>query len=454
MRKTVSRIGHDGAIHEVEVEATLGGTAAGTSATMPSSQQDEQQQPSRPLTRRQRRQQQRRQRRQQNNNTATEFIDIEAMKIEQDATCTDSESSDEGSRLSIEEDGDSFTGIEITTTASDEVDDFGEAFDVEANPLPTLAAQALPPRPRTLTEDSNTSKRSVTFIDRDAQVVFPVPHMMNATMSQRHRTFTEDSYGQHSVSSHGQMSVHTHTSHHTMQSHRSVHSTSGESTATPTTGLYAKNVWQVLTCKFVLREICFNMIASGLTPTCTFYLIFDYFGEGPYYWNDSACFGVLMVALWCSPLLIFLLMPSMIPDAIRKGWFLRLRMEDVDPRIRRVLPFLGEHWFWDWPLRRHMCMGLIIGSIYVPTGLFMARFVIGPKFATTWTLIMFDVCYVVCLAVPVTALGLLGYSVEHHLDDVLERMSTDPIVSKRIAKRAGSSVKLQCCFPCFPARAR
>ena len=450
-KKTVSRIGHDGAIHEVEVGAGADSAAEGgdtTNNVTPSTHTtapQHQRQSSWPRRFLQQQMQQ-----QQQHEEEIDVVDLEMMKIENDSTCTSSSSSSgDDSRLSIEEDGSIIMNIEITTTASDEVDDFGEMFDVEANPLPTLQQQAMPPRPRTLTEDSNTSKRSVTF--ENTTLVFPVPQL--TMVQQRHRTLTEDSYGQHSVSSH-----HTHASHRSAISngvqsvYSATHSTSNESTATPTTGLYAKNVWQVLTCKFVLCEICFNMIASGLTPTCTFYLIFEKFGEGPYSWNDSACFGVLLVALWCSPCLIFLLMPSMIPDAIRKGWFLRLRMEDVDPWVLRVLPFLGEHWFWDWPLRRHMCMGLIIGSVWVPTGLFLARFVVGPTFATTWTLIMFDVCYVVCLAVPVTALGLLGYSVEHHLDHVLERMSTDPNVSARIAKRAGSSVKLQCCFPCFPRR--
>jgi hypothetical protein len=213
-----------------------------------------------------------------------------------------------------------------------------------------------------------------------------------------------------------------------------------DTTSTPIR-VFAKSPADVLRCKFVVAQILFNVVASFLCPLGTFYLLFGLLSQGPYVWSSGACVGVVVGSLACSPLLIFALMPVGMPEAVQKGWFLPLRLEKCSPWLLRVLFYLDDAPRWRWASARHLALGLMLGIVYVPIALLIARFALGPTLST-WTLIWFNVAYVVLLSIPVTALGLLGYAVEHNLDFTLSRMSSNPNIAKRLLFRSLSCLKM------------
>ena len=88
--------------------------------------------------------------------------------------------------------------------------------------------------------------------------------------------------------------------------------------------VYAESLGQVLTSKFVVGQLIFNILASFVGPLGTFYFLFGYLSEGPYDWYSGAFVGVVLGSLAGSPLLIFALMPVGIPEAVEYGWFPRL----------------------------------------------------------------------------------------------------------------------------------
>lgn len=206
--------------------------------------------------------------------------------------------------------------------------------------------------------------------------------------------------------------------------------------------VFAKSPSDVLCCKFVVAQVVFNIIASLLGPLGTFYLLFGFLSEGPYSWSSGPCVGVVVGSLAGSPLLIFALMPVGMPEAVQKGWFLPLRLEKCSPWLRRFLFYLDEsNSCWKWATPRLLALGLMLGIVYVPIALLIARYALGPTMST-WALIWFNVAYEVLLAIPVTSLGLLGYAVEHNLEFTLSRMSSNPNVAKRITLRCLSSLKM------------
>jgi hypothetical protein len=213
-----------------------------------------------------------------------------------------------------------------------------------------------------------------------------------------------------------------------------------EDTSTiPRQGTFAKSPAEVLRCRFVVAQVAFNAVASLLGPLGTFFLLFGYLSQGPYEWNTGPLVGVVVGSLVGSPILIFALMPVGMPEAVETGWFLKLRLEDCPTWLQ---PLLKDR--CQWSTTRLLLLGLVVGVVYVPIALLLARFAVGPTLST-WTLIWFNVAYEVCLAIPITALGLLGYAVEDNLDRTLARMSQNPNVIQRLLRRCGSSLKLTLC---------
>ena len=216
----------------------------------------------------------------------------------------------------------------------------------------------------------------------------------------------------------------------------------GNNQGVTTTLHFAKSPSDVLFSKFVIGQVIFNVIASFLGPLGTFYLLFGYLSQGPYEWSSGPLVGVVVGSLVGSPLLIFALMPVGMPEAVENGWFPCLRTQDCPPwMMTGIFWFLGEQSSWRWALKRNIMLAIVLGLIYVPFALLLARYAFGPSLST-WTLIWFNVVYEVLLAIPVTALGLLGYSVQHHLEFTLSRMSSNPNVAKRLGWRILSSLKL------------
>lgn len=192
---------------------------------------------------------------------------------------------------------------------------------------------------------------------------------------------------------------------------------------------YATNVRQVVLSKFVITQIIINTLGSFIGPLITFYCLFGLLSQGPYVWNGSELVGVVVGSLVGSPLFIFALMPVGIPEALKNGWFYKLRVDDVHPKwLLCVFPFLG----------------LICGIIYVPVAILIARYGVGPTL-TTWELIFFNVIYLVCLAPPITIFGLVGYAMEQNIDLIVAKMNNDPNPYKRVLRRIVVSIGMTLC---------
>lgn len=211
---------------------------------------------------------------------------------------------------------------------------------------------------------------------------------------------------------------------------------------------YATNIQQVMTSKFVLFQVFVNTIGSLIGPLITFYLLFGVASQGPYEWNGSQCIGVVVGSLVGSPFFIFALIPVGMPEALKRGWFYQLRMEDVVVTPGGgywlfLLPFLRDGKIWRYAMIRHVVLGLILGIVYVPIAILIARYGFGTF--STWELIFFNVIYLVCLAPPVTIFGLLGYAMEHNLSMVVEQMTNDPNPCKRLVLRSAVSIRMIVC---------
>lgn len=202
--------------------------------------------------------------------------------------------------------------------------------------------------------------------------------------------------------------------------------------------------WDVLTSRFSLFQIVFNMIASAGFPTLCFWLLFGVASEGPYDWYGLQLTGVAAGSMFCSPNLIMAIAPAGMPEAVDKGWFFKVRVDTAEARrYIKWLPFLGPHRAWRTGFKRHLMLGLILFPIYIPITLLLARFAVGPTL-DTWTQIWFNVIFEVLLAPPVTAFGLLGFAMEPNYERVERTLSRDPSPLKRLVHRVGQSLKMLC----------
>jgi len=206
---------------------------------------------------------------------------------------------------------------------------------------------------------------------------------------------------------------------------------------------YATNIQQVMKSKFVILQVIINTVGSFIGPLITFYLLFGVASTGPYAWNGSQLVGVVVGSLIGSPLFIFALMPVGMPEALKRGWFYTLKIENVSPRWLFVLPFLRDKSIYKYAMVRHTVLGLILGIVYVPIALLIARYCF--ETLSTWELIFFNVIYLVCLAPPVTIFGLVGYAMEQNISLVIDQMSNDLNPCKRLTYRSGVSIKMILC---------
>ena len=209
---------------------------------------------------------------------------------------------------------------------------------------------------------------------------------------------------------------------------------------------YAESVSAVLCSKFVVVQVILNVVASIIGPIVMFALLFAVLKQGPYESDGPELVGVGWGSLIMSPLLIFMMMPVAMPEAVEAGWFRPIRLETCG-RWRFFLPFLGTHRCWRWAPARHLCLGGLVGIVYFPSLLLIAHYVMGPTLSTR-TLIWFLVCYTAALAPPVTALGCLGYAVEHNLAPTIGMMRPHKNPCIRTLKRAARAIGMYLC-PCF-----
>ena len=209
---------------------------------------------------------------------------------------------------------------------------------------------------------------------------------------------------------------------------------------------YAESVSAVLCSKFVVVQVLLNVVASIIGPIVMFALLFAVLKQGPYESDGPELVGVGWGSLIMSPLLIFMMMPVAMPEAVEAGWFKPIRLETCG-RWRFFLPFLGTHRCWRWAPARHLCLGGLVGIVYFPSLLLIAHYVMGPSLSTR-TLIWFLVCYTAALAPPVTALGCLGYAVEHNLAPTIGMMRPHKNPCIRTLKRAARAIGMYLC-PCF-----
>jgi hypothetical protein len=209
---------------------------------------------------------------------------------------------------------------------------------------------------------------------------------------------------------------------------------------------YATNVRQVLLSKFVISQVIINTLGSFIGPLITFYCLFGLLSQGPYVWNGSQLVGVVVGSLVGSPMFIFALMPVGIPEALKNGWFYKLRVDDVHPKwFLCVFPFLrDDKRIWRFSTIRNCMLGLICGIIYVPVAVLIARYGVGPTL-TTWELIFFNVIYLVCLAPPITIFGLIGYAMEQNINVIVAKMNNDSNPYKRVLRRIVVSIGMTLC---------
>ena len=125
---------------------------------------------------------------------------------------------------------------------------------------------------------------------------------------------------------------------------------------------YAESVAQVLCSKFVVVQVILNVVASIIGPIVMFALLFAVLKQGPYESDGPELVGVGWGSLIMSPLLIFMMMPVAMPEAVEAGWFKPIRLETCG-RWRFFLPFLGTHRCWRWAPARHLCLGGLVGVL-------------------------------------------------------------------------------------------
>ena len=224
---------------------------------------------------------------------------------------------------------------------------------------------------------------------------------------------------------------------------------------------------QVLTSKFVLAQMVFNVISSVVCSLFLFYMLFVVFvvpaGEPLliYAWTDPNLIGVVIGSvLVVSPTLVMILAPAGLVEAVEKKWIPIVRYADCPPWLLTICPFLGAHERWRRGMRRHVALGVMLSSLFIPVPLVLARFVVadadgcqrdtpgcrqpGVPAMSTWTLIWFDIAYETVLALPCTALGLLSFAMEPNYERVKQVMSTPGATQPHPLKRLAHRVFVGC----------
>jgi len=209
----------------------------------------------------------------------------------------------------------------------------------------------------------------------------------------------------------------------------------------------------VLTSKFVLAQMLFNAISSVIGSICIFYLLFVVLavpaGEPllDYTWYHPNLIGVVLGSvLIVSPTLVMILAPAGLPEAVNKGWFKVVKYEACPPWMLRLLPFLRPHPRWQRGMLRHVTLGIMLSSVFVPVPLLLACFVVARSNGKmgTWTLIWFDLTFETILSLPCTSLGLLGFAMEQNYERTKAVMSTPGAMHKNPLKRILHRVFVGC----------
>lgn len=196
--------------------------------------------------------------------------------------------------------------------------------------------------------------------------------------------------------------------------------------------------------KFVLMQVVFNIMSSFSCSLGMFYLLFGILSSGPYQWYGPNCLGVIIgSSLIGSPLLVLLLAPIGIPEAVDRELFFVVRPADLSSWQLRLMPFLGTHPLLRRGVIRHVLIGLCVSCITIPVALLLAFALTDSSGSfTTWNLIWFNVAVVTFLSIPITVFGLLGFAMEPHFLRVKQLMSTDPNMCKRLAHRLCGCIRL------------
>jgi hypothetical protein len=216
--------------------------------------------------------------------------------------------------------------------------------------------------------------------------------------------------------------------------------------------------WDVVTSKFVWYQVFFNMVSSTLCSLGMFYLLFVIASVPPsqrhslpdVHWYTPHLVGVVVgSAIFVSPMLVMILAPAGLPEAVEQNWVRIVRVEDCPPLLLRVMPFLGEHKVWRIGCARHLALGILLLLVIVPPTLFLGYlfangFMDGspPGYMRTWTLIGFDIVFETLLAIPCTVVGLLAFCMEPNYDRVKATMSMEKHPGKRIWYRILGCLRL------------
>jgi len=211
----------------------------------------------------------------------------------------------------------------------------------------------------------------------------------------------------------------------------------GQLDAAPTAGY--TTVRGVLSSRYMLSQVLFNMVGSATGPLLCFYLLFGVISTGPYSWDAPEVIGPILGSPFFASFLCPLLAPAGLPEATAWG-FAKVPLT-ATARYARLFPFLGTHPAWRHSLLRHMLVGAQVSVLAWPTALLFARFVLGPTLST-WTQILGGVGYCVLLAPPITLLALLSLAVEPHYARAVDGLSFDPSPCRRLWLRVGWCLRL------------
>ncbi len=153
---------------------------------------------------------------------------------------------------------------------------------------------------------------------------------------------------------------------------------------------------------FCLGQILFNLIASFGGPLVCFYLIFT--SMGPESWDGAPMIGIALASPFACALCSLAFIPVGIPDAAAHGWFGIIEPHSV-ACLLRAMPFLRCR----IGAVRHLCVGCVVGVLWIPTVYYLARFVEGPVMSAR-TFVFFGPACIAALPLLVLPLGLLGFA--------------------------------------------